>query len=148
MQSATPVVQPIEREAVRLLAIEHGVREAARMTGLNEDRVRQWSSRFKWLHNSQGAKSNGAVTTVTTSPADAHQEALQAHEGLTRLTLAKYASNAATAIHRSVHPAKYTKEAKDIASVMATVHRQDQDKGSTIFSLNVLNLSMLEDTTD
>ncbi len=138
--------QPIQREAVRLLAIEHGVREAARMTGLNEDRVRQWSSRFKWLHSSQGAKSNGAVTSVTTTPAQAHTEALAAHEGLTRLTLAKYASNAATAIHRSVHPAKWTKEAKDLASVMATVHRQDQDKGTAQFSLNVLNLNMFSDT--
>jgi len=141
-----PANQPIEREAVRLLAIEHGVREAARMTGLNEDRVRQWSHRFRWLHNSQGAKSNGAVTSVTTRPSDAHVEALAHHEGQTRLTLAKYASNAAAAIHKSVHPTRYTKQARDIAGVMATVHKQDQDKPGAQFSLNVLNLNMFSDT--
>src|SRR5947208_13583687 len=40
---------PVDRESVRLLAIELGVREAARRCGLSEDRVRKWSSRYKWL---------------------------------------------------------------------------------------------------
>ena len=89
-----------------------------------------------------------AVTNVTTMPSQAHTEALQQHEHTTRLTLAKYASNAAAAIHKSVHPAKYTKEAKDLASVMATVHRQDQHSGVNAFTLNVLNMGSMDVQVD
>ncbi len=142
-----PAIQEVDRESIRLLAIEHGVRGAARLTGLNEDRVRQWSSRFNWF-NAKTPHDQRAVTNVTTRPADAHAEALAHHEGQTRLTLAKYASNAAAAIHKSVHPTRYTKHAKDLASVMATVHRQDEGKGSVQFSLNVLNMSMLAEDQD
>ncbi len=142
--NATPVTKEVDREAIRLLAIEHGVRGAARMTGLNEDRVRQWSSRFNWF-NAKTPHDQQAVTNVTTRPSDAHAEALAHHEGQTRLTLAKYASNAAAAIHKSVHPARYTRQAKDIAGVMATVHRQDEGKQGNQFSLNVLNLNMFSD---
>jgi hypothetical protein len=40
--------QPVNHEAVRMLAIEIGAREAARKLGLNEDTVCTWSAREKW----------------------------------------------------------------------------------------------------
>lgn len=39
---------PVDREAVRVLAIELGAREAARRLGLNEDTVCSWARRYKW----------------------------------------------------------------------------------------------------
>ncbi len=134
---------PINREAVRLLAIEHGVREAARLTGLNEDRVRQWSSRFKWLHNSQGAKSNGAVTTVTTLPGDSHLHELQTHERETRLSLARSARKLAT----EAESAKLNESSHilNVAKTAAVVHKWGDEKQNVQFSLNVLNLNMLSE---
>jgi hypothetical protein len=57
---------PVDREAVRVLAIELGVREAARRCGLSEDRVRKWSSRYKWLEQKAPKQQEAAVTVVTT----------------------------------------------------------------------------------
>lgn len=39
----------IDRDEVRILALQHGAREAARMCGLNENTVIQWASRFNWF---------------------------------------------------------------------------------------------------
>ncbi len=138
---------PINKEAIRILVADLGYQETAQRTGIAYDLLRQWSHRYKWstppaLQPAQEA----TVTRVTRSPADAHAQALAHHEGQTRLTLAKYASNAAAAIHKSVHPARYTKHANDIAKTMAIVHRQDEDNPGAQFSLNVLNLNMFNDT--
>jgi len=39
---------PVDREAVRVLAIELGAREAARKLGLNENTVLSWARRENW----------------------------------------------------------------------------------------------------
>ncbi len=130
-------------ELVRMLAMEIGVRPAARKLGVNEDTACSWADRYDW--NISGKATNGrphSASTLQANPADVLQSELASHEHGTRLTLAKYAHNASRAIHKSVHPAKWTKEAKDLASVMATVHRQDEGKGQS-FSLNVLNINSL-----
>ena len=117
------------------------------MMGLNEDTVCQWSRRFEWFPTSPKSNEVRAVSSVS-KPGDIALHELATHEHTTRLTLAKYASNAAAAIHKSVHPAKYTKEAKDLASVMATVHRQDQHSGANTFTLNVLNMGSMDVQVD
>jgi transposase len=132
--------QPVDREAIRILVADIGYQEAAKRTGIAYATLRQWANRGKW---NVTRKHSQAVTTVTKPIGDAHAEALAELEGETRMTLAKFTNNAAAAIHKSVHPAKYTKEAVDLAKVMATVHRQDEGKGQG-FSLNVLNLGALQ----
>ncbi len=140
--TAVTTTKEVNREEIRMLVADIGYSETSARTGIKEPTLRQWAHRFGW---SMPIVHSQAVTTVTQRPGDAHAEALAHHEGHTRLTLAKYAHNASRAIHRSVHPAKWTKEAKDLASVMATVHRQDREKPAVTFSLNVLSLSMLSD---
>jgi hypothetical protein len=39
----------VNRENVKMLALQYGCREAARMTGINVNTVLQWSSRFGWF---------------------------------------------------------------------------------------------------
>jgi hypothetical protein len=51
MQKKTtkPQTRPrVDREAIRVLAIELGAREAARRTGVNENTILSWSRRYKW----------------------------------------------------------------------------------------------------
>lgn len=51
MQKKTTTPQtrsPVDREAIRVLAIELGAREAARRTGVNENTILSWSRRYKW----------------------------------------------------------------------------------------------------
>jgi len=80
--------QPVSRESVRVLAISVGVREAARQLGLNENTVRQWSSRFNWFQQPPQPPSKRPVTTVT-SPGDALLQHLNEHKNETRISLAR-----------------------------------------------------------
>ena len=84
----------IDRESVRLLAIELGVREAARRCGLSEDRVRKWSSRYKWLEQRAPKQQEAAVTVVTT-PGDVLLQEHKALESTTKSALMQTAAKAA-----------------------------------------------------
>lgn len=130
---------PVSKEEVRLLAIEFGVREAARKLGLNEDRVRQWSSRYKWFKPiADTQKSN--VTTVT-KPADVLLDELAENERETRLSLSRYAKRAAQDSERaSLRDAPYVKAAAQVAGI---VHKWDSEKPGQQFTLNVLNINSL-----
>jgi hypothetical protein len=48
-KTTKPQTRPrVDREAIRVLAIELGAREAARRTGVNENTILSWSRRYKW----------------------------------------------------------------------------------------------------
>ena len=132
-----------------MLVADLGYQETSQRTGIAYDLLRQWSHRYKWstppaLQPAQ----ESTVTRVTARPADAHAEALAHHEGQTRLTLAKYASNAAAALHKSVHPARYTKQARDIAQVAGIVHKWGSEEQAKSFTLNVLNMGSMDVQVD
>jgi hypothetical protein len=94
---------PVDREAVRVLAIELGVREAARRCGLSEDRVRKWSSRYKWLEQ-RAPKQQKAAVTVVTKPGDV---LLATHEELgerSRTAVLQAATRAAEQARDSADP--------------------------------------------
>src|SRR5258708_15599086 len=85
---------PVDRESVRLLAIELGVREAARRCGLSEDRVRKWSSRYKWLEQRAPNQQEAVVTTVT-APGDILLQEHRELETNTKTALMQTAAKAA-----------------------------------------------------
>lgn len=71
----------VNREAVRVLVLAVGVREAARQMGLNEDTVSAWSARGKWLE---------AFRKPSPTPPKSMQQIVPKH-------VSKLASNASTA---------------------------------------------------
>jgi hypothetical protein len=87
-----PVALDVNWEAVRVLAIAVGVREAARQMGLQEDAVRQRSSREKWLQRTEQqlppTVTPRAVTGVTKA-GDAAISALESLGSRSRLLVAK-----------------------------------------------------------
>ena len=130
-ETTKPQIQPpVDRESVRLLAIELGVREAARRCGLSEDRVRKWSSRYKWLEQ-RAPKQQEAAVTVVTKPGDvliaSHKELEQrTKSGLARATAraAESAANAAEPL-----PVSNTAQLRDLAASAARVfgwHNNDK----------------------
>lgn len=48
-----PQALEVDHEQVKTVALQVGVREAARQFGLPEDTVRQWSSREKWFQHKE-----------------------------------------------------------------------------------------------
>jgi hypothetical protein len=124
----------IDRESVRLLAIELGVREAARRCGLSQDRVRKWSSRYKWLEQ-RAPKQQQATVTVVTKPGDALLDEHKRLEGQTKTALSRAVAKAAE--HVSAQPAlevRNTAQLRDLASAAARIFGWDSDKPG--FQLN------------
>jgi len=80
--------QPIDREAVRVLALSVGLREAARQLGLNEDRVCKWSERGKWFKPTPQPPKQSDVSSVS-KPGEIMLNVLTEHKIETRMSLAR-----------------------------------------------------------
>jgi len=102
-----PAAIPIDHEAVRVVAVQIGVREAARRFGLGEDVVRQWSSRENWFEKQREVDEavqlvkNERLEAMGLSPAVTNRSAsdvLRDYNGETRLSHAKVARKVANSL--------------------------------------------------
>ena len=130
----------VDRESVRLLAIELGVREAARRCGLSEDRVRKWSSRYKWLEQ-KAPKQQEAAVTVVTKPGDVLLATHKELDSRTRTALAKTTAREAEAAATAPEPLQVsnTAQLRDLAASAARIFGWGSDKpaGNTYNTLVV-----------
>lgn len=131
---AAPIHQKqVNREAVRILALEHGLKRASELSGVAYETVKKWSQRQHW---------NGAVThsqrIVPTVPiADAVASELREHERETRLSLARSARNMSK--DAEALPVRHAKLAHTVAQTAAIVHNWSERAGNPgIVNLNVL----------
>ncbi len=134
----------VSKEEVRLLAIEYGIRETARRTGLNANTILSWSKRYSWFaHPASVTKQNGNAISAINSPSSVVMDELAEHERETRLSLARYARRASRdAEGASLRDAPYVKA---VAEVTSKVHRWDSEKATNQFTLNVLNINALSE---
>lgn len=142
-----PVSTHEQREAVRMLAMLVGVREAARQSGISEARVMQWSKRYKWLANRQPqlpvTMQSDLVSTVSKT-ADKLSVQLASYAKTTRHNLAKASDKASQALAKrdgdKLVEANVAKAAREWTDVASKVHGWDRDKtaGASNLQLNVL----------
>lgn len=130
---------PVNKEAIRVLVIQHGQREAARIAGINENTVRSWAMRYKWSTPTSATKTqpNGHSDLV-----ERISDTLAEHERETRLSLARYARTAAKDAEKMS-----TREAPlvhKVAQIAGLTHSWGNEKSSVTFSLNVLNINSLD----
>lgn len=97
-----PAPLAVDREQVRMLVVEHGVREAARRCNLNENTVLSWSDRGGWLDHLKPENQPKAPLSIrpTTAigaikPVDAQANLLMECRGKTRIGLAKWSATSA-----------------------------------------------------
>jgi hypothetical protein len=90
MQSQTK--PPVSREAVRILAISIGAREAARRLGMKESTLLSWSHRLKWKLPRH--KVGRPPLDLKVSPGDVLLD-YKRRGGLTRMDMATAAARAA-----------------------------------------------------
>jgi transposase len=97
-KTKTQTKPAVDREAVRVLAIELGAREAARRLGIKESTVLSWARRYDWkLPKRKG----GAISAIKlhSKPGDAlivaHEELEEATKTALMQTLAKAAQQVA-----------------------------------------------------
>jgi hypothetical protein len=97
MQSQTK--PPVSREAVRILALSIGAREAARRLGIKESTLLSWSHRLKWRLPRR--KVGRPPLDLKASPGDVLLD-YKRHGGLTRMDMATAAARAAERLARHV----------------------------------------------
>lgn len=142
MQNDTtkPQIQPaVDRESVRLLAIELGVREAARRCGLSEDRVRKWSSRYKWLEQKAPKQLEATVTTVT-APGDVLLQTHKELEGRTKSGLSRATAKAAdhAAEQDGAITWKESNKLRDLAASAARLFGWSDSQGPNVTNNNLI----------
>ncbi len=126
-----PAPLAVDREAVRVLVIAVGAREAARRMGLSEDAVRQWCTRGKWLADTKPRQalplSQQPVATVAKTAALALSDALADDSKQTRLGFSRAYRKAAA--HVSELPGSdvvtNAQDIKALAQGAALVHGWD-----------------------
>lgn len=130
----------IDREQVRMLAMTHGCREAARMLGLNASTVTMWSKRGKWFAKQVLPPSmiqkitpkqdhNGNVVSVVIPPADAMAARLAEDERETRLSLSKSARRLAREAEDA--PLEMAGDVLQAAKVAGLVHKWGNEGATT-----------------
>ncbi len=126
-----------------MLVLELGYDQTSEKTGIKAPTLRKWAERGDWWNNEKPSK---ALVTNVTKPSQILVDELTDNERETRLSLSRYARRASRdAEEASLREAPYVKQVADVAG---KVHKWDQQSPSTVFSLNVLNLSMLDDSDD
>ncbi len=129
----------VSKEAVRLLVIQHGQREAARIAGINENTVRSWAMRYKWSTPTAATKTqpNGHSALV-----ERISDELADNERETKLGLARHTTRAIRAINKSVHPVKYTRQANDVAKTASIAFKWNdkEQSGNTVVNIALLGV--------
>ena len=121
-----------DKEAVKVLALQHGVREAARLCNLPEYRVLKWSQRDPlgaWTVQKQIAqltpiKGNHTLSSTSSSPSDALRSTLTERSNQTKLGLSKAAAKAAEHLAQSepIEILTRSRQMHDVAKTASTVH--------------------------
>lgn len=129
-----------EREAVKMLALEIGIRAAAREMGLDEHRVLKWSQRDPqgpWTIQAQTQHlkpyngHNGTLSSLSSSPSQALRTSLQTLGAKTRLNLAKAAHRGAKSLKRQPGEA-IVRQASNLAQLTtaaAKLHGWEEQQG-------------------
>jgi transposase-like protein len=98
-ETTTQTKQPISREAVHMLALSIGAREAARRLGIKESTLLSWSHRLKWKLPRH--KVGRPPLDLKVSPSDVLSD-YKRRGGLTRMDMCRAAAAAAERLVRHV----------------------------------------------
>jgi hypothetical protein len=114
---------PVDREAVRVLAIELGAREAARRLGLNPNTVLSWAKRDNWeLPNRKGGATKASANAITlqSKPGDVLIATHKELETKTKTALMQAVAKAAQlAAQKPAMDVSTTAQLRDLALTMA-----------------------------
>jgi putative ATPase subunit gpP of terminase len=122
---------PVDREAVRVLAIELGAREAARRLGLNPNTVLSWAKRDNWkLPNRKGGATKASANAITlrSKPGDVLLQTHKELEDRTKSGLAQATARAAEAAAEAAEPlpVSNTSHLRDLAASAARIFGWDK----------------------
>ncbi len=132
-------------ELVKALALEIGIRPAARKLGVNEDTACSWADRYGWDISGTKPGPENSASRLQANPIDVLQATLAARKQESRAKLSEYQVRAATEAAAHEKPLSITRQVNDLASIHSKVWPEEQNTVNA-FSLNVLNLTMFDST--
>jgi uncharacterized protein YjcR len=135
----------INREAIKTLVVQHGQREAARISGVNSNTVRSWCMRYGWKQAVPG--SNHSQPICNQSPSDALATSIANDNVPTRAALSKAHRKAAEAAQKLPGDTLLN---KDVSQALrhhgqgaALVHgweaKQEKDQSQVAVNIAILN---------
>jgi Putative ATPase subunit of terminase (gpP-like) len=125
---------PVDREAVRVLAIELGAREAARRLGLNPNTVLSWSKRYNWeLPNRRGGATKASANAITlqSKPGDVLLATHKELEQATKSSMARATARAAREAEQLEQVLPRSQQLQQLAAAAAKVFGWNEG-GTTI----------------
>jgi len=147
-KKTTPQTKPtIDRESVRILAIELGVPEAAGKLGLNRNTVHSWARRYEWdLPKRAGRPAIVPARDLHTQPGDVLIATHKELEGRTKTGLAQATAKASEHAAEQDGATNLTHSGKlrDLASAAARVFGWDSDKPDVQFNQLIVTQEQLE----
>lgn len=147
MSETTAAVQPVNWEAVKMLAMAVGVRESARRMGLSEDRVRQRCTREGWLKTPEAQAVNklaiaarSGITCRQSSPAALMQAEIASLGAKSRLSFARGIAKAAEHVEQlpGDQILAQSSDVKNVAQTADLVHGWKEAAPSVKIRLDVL----------
>ena len=131
-ETTKPQTKPsVDREAVRVLAIELGVPAAARKLGLNRNTVHSWARRYNWnLPERAGRPGIVPARDLHTKPGDVLLATHKELEERTKSGLARATARAAEAAATAPEPLEVSNPAhlRDLAASAARIFGWDTEK--------------------
>lgn len=146
-----PVALDVNREAVRVLVVAVGVREAARQMNLPAGTVLAWANRGGWLQSARDAikrktdaiaqsrEQPGSTQSPAINPSDALQNTLAERKDQTRLNLSRYVVDASKKAAKSAGDLEIAPRVKEVAAVAGHVWPEvkgaEQGEGTLVLSI-------------
>jgi hypothetical protein len=120
-QTTKPQIKPpVDREGVRLLAIELGASAAARKLGLSPNTVRSWAKRYNWNLPARAGRPAIVPATDLQRPGDILLQEHKALEETTKTALMQTVAKAAQlAARKPAFDVTTTAQIRDLALTMA-----------------------------
>ena len=147
-KKTTPQTKPtIDRESVRILAIELGVPEAARKLGLNRNTVHSWARRYEWdLPKRAGRPAIVPARDLHTQPGDVLIATHKELEARTKTGLAQATAKASehAAEQDGATNLNCSGKLRDLASAAARIFGWDNGAPGVQFNQLVVSQEQLE----
>ena len=133
------------REQARILALQIGLRPAARAIGISEDRIRQWSKRYKWdiasIRPSATCSDLSSQSPNVTSPINVLASILAQEGDRTRSAMARTArrafEHADTLPDDRLHELPRSVAMEKHAKVAQIAHGWNQSQSTVAVQVNV-----------
>jgi len=143
-----PQALEVDHEKVKMVALQIGVREAARQFGLKECTVIQWSKREKWFEHRELVEQAKALKIekqeLSSVVIKSAAEIVDNYKNQSKLSLASTIHKTATALENQDDDklVKNTSALLNATSSWAKLHASEQEHARSLVNVNIMSTSV------